>query len=67
MKAFPSYVQAYLKHQATFIFRISELDIPAIAYSWGLLKLPRMPELKSRQLTWDPPSVNVTPLRRFKG
>jgi ATP-dependent RNA helicase DDX55/SPB4 len=61
MKAFPSYVQAYLKHQATFIFQISELDIAAVEYSWGLLKLLRMPELKSRQLVWEPPSIDVTP------
>jgi ATP-dependent RNA helicase DDX55/SPB4 len=59
MKAFPSYIQAYSKHQATFIFRISELDIAAIAYSWGLLKLPRMPELTSREISWDPPSIDV--------
>jgi hypothetical protein len=59
MKAFPSYIQAYSKHQATFIFRISELDIPNVAYSWGLLKLPRMPELKSREITWDLPDINV--------
>src|SRR5208282_2903948 len=59
MKAFPSYIQAYSKHQAIFIFRITELDIPSIAYSWGLLKLPRMPELKSRDINWTPPSINV--------
>lgn len=59
MKALPSYVQAYSKHQASFIFRISELDIPAIASSWGLLKLPRMPELKTREVTWDDSEVNV--------
>src|SRR5215471_18931222 len=59
MKALPSYIQAYTKHQAGFIFRIAELDIPSIAYSWGLLKLPRMPELKSREISWTPPSLDV--------
>jgi len=59
MKAFPSYIQSYSKHQASFIFRIGELDIPAVAYSWGLLKIPRMPELKNREFTWDAPAVNV--------
>ena len=62
MKALPSYVQAYSKHQANFIFRIAELDIPSIAFSWGLLTLPRMPELKSREITWDPPEIDVSPL-----
>jgi len=64
MKAFPSYVQAYSKHQASFIFRISELDIVAIAYSWGLLKLPRMPELKSCELP-EAPSIDVCPTQIF--
>lgn len=59
MKAFPSYIQSYSKHQATFIFRIKELDLPSIAYSWGLLKLPRMPELKSRDISWEGPPVDV--------
>ena len=61
MKAFPSYVQAYSKHQAAFIFRITELDIPSIAYSWGLLKLPRMPELKTCEIKWDEPPIDVSP------
>jgi ATP-dependent RNA helicase DDX55/SPB4 len=60
MKAFPSYIQAYSKHQATFIFRMSELDIPSVAYSWGLLKLPRMPELKSREITWEDVPIDVS-------
>ncbi len=37
-RAFPSWVQAYSKHQASSIFRV--------ATGWGLLKLPKMPELK---------------------
>jgi len=59
MKAFPSYIRAYSKHQASFIFRIKELDISAIAYSWGLLKLPRMPEIKFSEITWNEPAVDV--------
>jgi len=64
MKALPSYVQAYSKHQASFIFRISGLDILAIAYSWGLLKLPRMPELKSCELP-DAPYIDVPSLAQM--
>ena len=44
--AFPSYVQAYRKHQARSIFRVQELPWEKLARGWGLLKLPRMPELK---------------------
>jgi ATP-dependent RNA helicase DDX55/SPB4 len=61
MKAFPSYVQSYAKHQASFIFRIGELDIPSVAYSWGLLRLPRMPELKGREIQWEDVLVNARP------
>ncbi|KAL9093201.1 MAG: hypothetical protein Q9159_000378 [Coniocarpon cinnabarinum] len=44
--AFPSYVQAYRKHTARSIFRVAELPWIELAAGWGLLKLPRMPELK---------------------
>jgi ATP-dependent RNA helicase DDX55/SPB4 len=44
-RAFVSYVQSYAKHEAAYIFRIRELDLGAIATSFGLLRLPKMPEL----------------------
>ncbi|KAI9659200.1 MAG: ATP-dependent rRNA helicase spb4 [Alyxoria varia] len=45
-RAFPSSVQAYRKHEAKGIFRVQELPWDELAEGWGLLKLPRMPELK---------------------
>jgi len=45
-RAFVSWVQAYSKHQASSIFRASDLDWTDVGNAWGLLKLPRMPELK---------------------
>jgi ATP-dependent RNA helicase DDX55/SPB4 len=48
-KAFVSWVRSYSKHQATSIFRIANLDWADLAQGWGLLKLPKMPELKG----WD--------------
>ena len=45
-RAFPSWVKAYSKHQASHIFRINELDWEDLGRAWGLLKLPKMPELK---------------------
>ena len=45
-RAFVSWVQSYSKHQAASIFRIADLDWASLAAGWGLLKLPRMPELK---------------------
>ncbi|KAI0780729.1 DEAD-domain-containing protein [Trametes elegans] len=45
-KAFVSFVRAYSKHEASYIFRIKDLDLVGLAKSFGLLRLPRMPELK---------------------
>lgn len=45
-RAFPSWVKSYSKHQASHIFRIAELDWEDLGKAWGLLKLPKMPELK---------------------
>ncbi|RPD66339.1 DEAD-domain-containing protein [Lentinus tigrinus ALCF2SS1-7] len=45
-KAFVSFVRAYSKHEASYIFRVKDLDYVGLAKSFGLLRLPRMPELK---------------------
>lgn len=45
-RGFVSWVRAYGKHQASSIFRVAELDWEDLGKSWGLLKLPKMPELK---------------------
>ena len=48
-RAFVSWVQAYRKHTASSIFRIADLDWEKLGQAWGLLRLPKMPELKH----WD--------------
>jgi ATP-dependent RNA helicase DDX55/SPB4 len=45
-RAFVSWVKAYSKHQASSIFRIADLDWTELGNAWGLVKLPKMPELK---------------------
>jgi ATP-dependent RNA helicase DDX55/SPB4 len=45
-RAFVSWVRSYSKHQASSIFRFAGLDWEALGHAWGLLKLPRMPELR---------------------
>ncbi|KAK7023996.1 RNA helicase [Favolaschia claudopus] len=45
-KAFVSFVRAYTKHEASYIFRVKDLDLVGVAKSFGLLRLPRMPELR---------------------
>ncbi|MCJ1384518.1 ATP-dependent rRNA helicase spb4 [Xylographa soralifera] len=45
-RGFVSWVKSYSKHQASSIFRVSDLDWEDSGKAWGLLKLPKMPELK---------------------
>ncbi|KDR83717.1 hypothetical protein GALMADRAFT_86191 [Galerina marginata CBS 339.88] len=61
VKAFVSFVRAYTKHEASYIFRLKDLDLVGVAKSFGLLRLPKMPELKNvdrsswqdTDISWD--------------
>ncbi|KAH8106782.1 DEAD-domain-containing protein [Cristinia sonorae] len=59
VKAFVSFVRAYSKHEASYIFRIKDLDLVGVAKCFGLLRLPRMPELQdaNREL-WEDADVD---------
>ncbi|CAG7846486.1 ATP-dependent rRNA helicase SPB4 {ECO:0000305} {ECO:0000250/UniProtKB:P25808} [Serendipita indica DSM 11827] len=57
-KAFVSFVRAYSKHEASYIFRVKDLDLVGVAKSYGLLRLPRMPELKGRTDGWEDAHVD---------
>lgn len=60
MKAFVSFIQAYSKHEASYIFRVKDLDLVGVAKSFGLLRLPKMPELKSVDREgWEDAEVSV--------
>lgn len=43
-----SFIQSYSKHEASYIFRIKDLDIVSLANSYGLLKMPRLPEIRGK-------------------
>ncbi|KAM5448529.1 ATP-dependent rRNA helicase spb4 [Microsporum audouinii] len=45
-RAFVSWVRSYSKHQTSSIFRVADIDWEETGRSWGLLHLPKMPELK---------------------
>ncbi|CAO3689517.1 unnamed protein product [Umbelopsis vinacea] len=47
-KAFTSFIRAYSKHDASYIFRVKDLDLGKACTGFGLLKLPKMPELKNK-------------------
>ncbi|AEO71158.1 uncharacterized protein THITE_2123266 [Thermothielavioides terrestris NRRL 8126] len=45
-RAFVSWARSYIEHQATSIFRVADLDWADLARGYGLLELPKMPEVK---------------------
>ncbi|CAG5094211.1 Oidioi.mRNA.OKI2018_I69.XSR.g13351.t1.cds [Oikopleura dioica] len=52
-RAFPSFVCAYKAHECKYIFREKELikSIGDYAHMFGLLKMPKMAELKNKEYT----------------
>ncbi|XP_063981301.1 probable ATP-dependent RNA helicase DDX55 homolog [Diachasmimorpha longicaudata] len=50
-RAFVSYIQSYNKHECNLILRLKDLHLGSVAMSFGLLHLPKMPELKGRDVT----------------
>ena len=44
-----SWVRAYKEHECRFIFRLSQIDFASAARGFALLKLPVMPEMRSRR------------------
>lgn len=45
-RAFVSHIQAYSKHECSFLLRVTDLNLGKVASCYGLLKMPLMPELK---------------------
>jgi ATP-dependent RNA helicase DDX55/SPB4 len=45
VKAFVAFVRFYQEHQASFIFRLADLNLGFVAYAFGLLRLPKMREI----------------------
>lgn len=60
VKAFVSFTRAYSKHEAVYIFNLKHLDLVGIAKSYGLLQLPRMPELRGHTGDWTDAEVDVS-------
>lgn len=46
VRAYVALVRTYTKHIASSIFRVAELDLVGLARMYGLLRVPKMPELK---------------------
>eukprot|EP00941_MAST-03F_sp_MAST-3F-sp1_P006341 g6341.t1 len=50
VRAFVSFVQSYKKHQCRHIFKFSKLNLGELANAFGLLTLPKMPELTGKNV-----------------
>ncbi|KAJ1018894.1 hypothetical protein NDA16_004697 [Ustilago loliicola] len=63
IRGFVSYIRAYSKHEMSYIFRIADLDLAAVAHAFALIRLPAMPELKARKaagMTYPEESVDFS-------
>eukprot|EP01029_Cantina_marsupialis_P016259 TRINITY_DN361_c0_g2_i1.p1 TRINITY_DN361_c0_g2~~TRINITY_DN361_c0_g2_i1.p1 ORF type:complete len:636 (+),score=208.08 TRINITY_DN361_c0_g2_i1:77-1984(+) len=49
---FVSFVRGYHEHQCRFIFQAKKLDLAGLAKLFGLLRLPKMPELKEARIAF---------------
>ena len=49
-RAFVSWVRSYSKHEARSIFNLTQIDWHDTAAAWGLLKMPKIAELKNTKL-----------------
>jgi ATP-dependent RNA helicase DDX55/SPB4 len=45
-EAFVSYIRAYSKHECSYLLRVKEIDFSKLSLGFGLLHLPKMPEIK---------------------
>ncbi|CAG8443833.1 10281_t:CDS:10 [Ambispora gerdemannii] len=59
IRAFVSYIRSYSKHDANYIFRLKDLDFGKVAKGYGLLRMPKMPELKDRQFEFEEVKINM--------
>ncbi|XP_062578268.1 ATP-dependent RNA helicase DDX55-like [Saccostrea cucullata] len=50
-RAYVSFIQFYAKHECSLIFRIKDLDFGKLATGYGLLRIPKMPELKGKDVS----------------
>lgn len=63
-RAFVSYIQSYSKHECNMLLKIKELDLGGVAESYGLLRMPRMPELKHHHVTnFKPDPIDVNTIK----
>jgi len=51
-KSFVSFIRGYKENDCKFIFRLENLNIPSLALSFGLVKLPKVEELRALKVRY---------------
>ncbi|KAI0225474.1 ATP-dependent rRNA helicase spb4 [Massospora cicadina] len=59
IKAFVSFFRAYSKHHASYIFRVGDMDLAGHAWAYLLLRLPKMPEIKGKDVAYEDYEVKL--------
>ncbi|KWU44091.1 DEAD-domain-containing protein [Rhodotorula sp. JG-1b] len=49
VKAFVSSIRSYSKHEASYLFRLQDLDLVGLAKAFALLRMPKVAELKGKE------------------
>ncbi|GAA6004818.1 ATP-dependent RNA helicase SPB4 [Rhodotorula paludigena] len=49
VKAFVASIRSYSKHEASYLFRLQDLDLIGLAESFALLRMPKVAELKGKE------------------
>ena len=63
--AFVSFIRAYKEHACSYIFRLNRIDLGNLANGFGLLNLPKMPELgnPNRTINFQPAPIDPNSIR----
>jgi len=48
-----SFVRGYCENHSKFVFRLEELDVPSLARAFGLVKLPKVDELRALKVRFE--------------
>lgn len=57
--AFISYIRAYKEHHCHFIFRLNTLNMGSLARLFGLVRLPKMPELNNIKIDFEEEDIDM--------
>ena len=64
VKAFVSSIRSYSKHEASYLFRLQDLDLVGLAKAFALLRMPKVAELKGKEKEiadrWQDREVDVS-------